>query len=557
MQFAILFSPITRVYNLRFLLVLTVAALVYWIIQLGPDALFGFEYGTFLAGIVSSAVIILHQVICVFTWRIRGLAAIDLAMLAIEIGMVGYLVHWAYWIPADTLVKASLLGLLITEFVILVLSGLFRSATVLKSKDKFFHQQFYFLGGCTPVHPPYRPLSILLNRSLSRPLIRGESTLIIFSRSVILSCVVLGATAFAIYTILVMPMFTSQPYLKNIGDFIGIDPQENATLFLLGISTDPFRGNEIVDITDDEIQARIRGKRLWLCNLSETDFRRVGAVWVWLQQEAPPLILLRNSKLFGQLFWTERRDIKYRSWSISPVCWISHGTDLLLTLNQSYNRHGYQKLRHGNRIPQIRQRPISPVDVDELPGPDEGPPGNRGCHTLSGIARLVVLGFVNGAFALTFGANVLYFAFGECQPDILMGTDSTTARRPLSALGLCIYSSAVRWFANGTRTFLPFIPRVVSPVLGQPASLHSSENVLWMLEMTRVRSRESQRPGSSTVPETLTSTGGEMREANRRTLHPSPNPSFTSRESEYLLGAGYRLDDIPFPPTDADVPLLG
>lgn len=69
MQFAILFSPITRVYNLRFLLVLTVAALVYWIIQLvssGPDALFEFEYGTFLAvilGIVSSAVIILHQVI--------------------------------------------------------------------------------------------------------------------------------------------------------------------------------------------------------------------------------------------------------------------------------------------------------------------------------------------------------------------------------------------------------------------------------------------------------------------------------------------------------------
>jgi hypothetical protein len=35
---------------------------------------------------------------------------------------------------------------------------------------------------------------------------------------------------------------------------------------------------------------------------------------------------------------------------------------------------------------------------------------------LSGIAAFGGFwAFVNGAFALTFGANVLYFAFGECQ----------------------------------------------------------------------------------------------------------------------------------------------
>jgi hypothetical protein len=94
---------------------------------------------------------------------------------------------------------------------------------------------------------------------------------------------------------------------------------------------------------------------------------------------------------------------------------------------------------------------------------------------------------------------------------------------------------------SGSAGIVAFIRERLVDVGDDPRSDHESPNDL-----------EAQ-----TVPETLTSTGGEMREANRRTLHPSPNPSFTSRESEYLLGAGYRLDDIPFPSTDADVALAG
>ncbi|KAJ7896151.1 hypothetical protein B0H13DRAFT_1885332 [Mycena leptocephala] len=215
MQFPVLFSPTARVYNLRFLLVVTVANLIYFVIvlvSLRPQFEFQYDSGVAL-WIVSCAVIIEHQVIGVFTWRIRGLAAIDLAMLTIEIGAVGYLVYWTGWWP---------FGLPITQLLALMVSALFRCGTILKSKDKFFHQQFYFLGGCTPVHPPYEALSILLNRSLSRPLVR----------SMILSCVVLGATAFAIYTILIIPLVISQPYLKNMNDFTGIDPQLNATITL-------------------------------------------------------------------------------------------------------------------------------------------------------------------------------------------------------------------------------------------------------------------------------------------------------------------------------------
>jgi hypothetical protein len=65
---------------------------------------------------------------------------------------------------------------LIMQLVALALSALFRLATILKSKDKFFRQRLYFLGGCTPADPPYRALSILLNRSLSRPLVRYALT---------------------------------------------------------------------------------------------------------------------------------------------------------------------------------------------------------------------------------------------------------------------------------------------------------------------------------------------------------------------------------------------
>jgi hypothetical protein len=179
---------------------------------------------------------------------------------------------------------------------------------------------------------------------------------------------------------------------------------------------------------------------------------------------------------------------------------------------------------------------------------------------LSGIAAFGGFWtFVNGTFALIFGANVLYFAYGKflACPDVL-GLTPIPARRPLSALGIVhIFQrrSLVRqWHedfptlhsegglpGSGSAGIIAFIRERLVDVGDDPRSNHESPNDL-----------EAQ-----TVPETLTSTGGEMREANHRTLHRSPDPSFTSRESEYLLGAGYRLDDVPFPSTDAHVALAG
>jgi hypothetical protein len=57
---------------------------------------------------------------------------------------------------------------------------------------------------------------------------------------------------------------------------------------------------------------------------------------------------------------------------------------------------------------------------------------------LSGIATFGGFWtFVNGAFALFFGANVVYFIFGNWNPlRSAIDSDDSTGRRPLSVLGV-------------------------------------------------------------------------------------------------------------------------
>ncbi|KAJ7821977.1 hypothetical protein B0H13DRAFT_1920399 [Mycena leptocephala] len=440
MLYTILFSPTARVYNLRFLLVVTATTLVY--ISVGPLRVTFQSNPAIQLWLVSCAVIIVHLVISVFAWRIHGLATIDLAVLIIEIGAVGYPVYWFM----GTLFG----GLPIMQFLALLLSALFRFATVLESKDKFFHQRFYFLGGCTPIF-----------------IGRGEATVIIFARSVILSCVVLSATAFAIYTILVIPMFISQPYFKLLKyreNFSGIDPQQYASVAVTAFSTDLLRE---IYLTDDEIQAYSNGNTI-----------------------CP---------------------------SISGHIQCPYQWEMLQTLS-------------------ISVKPIS----DEI-----------GAHSSNAIASNIT------SFTLTNSPEPIWVLQETVDATPLSGI-ATFARRPLSALGIVhIFqrrSLVHQWNedfptlhsegglpGSGSAGIVAFIRERLVDVGDDPQSNHESPNDL-----------EAQ-----TVPETLASTGGEMREANRRMLHRSPDPSFTSREPEYLLGAGYRLDDVPFPSTDADVAPAG
>ncbi|KAJ7844488.1 hypothetical protein B0H13DRAFT_1908878 [Mycena leptocephala] len=538
MQCTTLFSPTARVYNLRFLLVINVATLVCFVIlasafksdlqldlRFDPGVIIPFARGISF-GLTSCAVIPVHQVIVLFAWRIRGLAAIDLAILTMETGVIGYLVRW-YWI------ETPLFEFLIMQLVALALSALFRLATILKSKDKFFRQRFYFLGGCTPVDPPYRALSILLNRSLSRPLVRGESTVIIFARTLRQDYIPPpDSVNSVIYPFENATVSLAELYGATLGDvYIG-----NGEIQVYS------NGNTIcpaADLYAGEFQCPYGWANVRTLTISITLPSDMSGVDVTIHgYEYPSTPVLRGSNLFGVLTWTERREIQHNSrWSISPsykTSWIPEITAL----------QPYPSYTTPSDITTLTlsNRPLYPTRLLQE---------TVDTTVLSGIANFGGFwSFVNGAFTLIFGANVL-----PLTPRL--------ARRPLSALGFVhIFQrrSLVRqWHedfpALHSEGGLPgseeagivaFIRERLVDVGDDPRLNHESPNDL-----------EAQT-GSETLGSTgATDVDGEMREENQRTLHHAPDSSLTSRGSEYLVGAGYRLDDVPFPSMDTDVALTG
>jgi hypothetical protein len=112
----------------------------------------------------------------------RGLAAIDLSVVVIELGcehrrLLFFFVHISMLIPA-VFVMIFIIRIFdpvyIPSLVLLFFALVFRIATVVKTKELLLTQRLAFLGGCTQTNPPYTPQSILLNRSLARPLVRYE-----------------------------------------------------------------------------------------------------------------------------------------------------------------------------------------------------------------------------------------------------------------------------------------------------------------------------------------------------------------------------------------------
>ncbi|KAJ7891936.1 hypothetical protein B0H14DRAFT_2687709 [Mycena olivaceomarginata] len=132
--------------------------------------------------------VLLHRI---FKWRMRCLALLDLVVVVIE--MAG-----CCFIAFELLPIAPL--------ILLFLSLLFRIATVIKTKEGILTQRLAFLGCCAESKPPYTVLTILLNRSLARPLVRGVSRYIIFARAFVLSAIGMGVPAFGIYATIIMPL---------------------------------------------------------------------------------------------------------------------------------------------------------------------------------------------------------------------------------------------------------------------------------------------------------------------------------------------------------------
>ncbi|KAF7351799.1 hypothetical protein MSAN_01613400 [Mycena sanguinolenta] len=194
---SILLNPSARVYNLRFLLLATIPIIVlalrsvlYAGLRQNAISVIGFATGIIIWG---------HHLFAIFHWKLHGLAVVDLAMIVIEIAGLVYLT--SNTVAAYGGLDVFLLSL-IAPLPFLFFSLLFRSATVLKTKEKLLAQQFIF---CAKANPPYTVASILLNRALARPLVRGESKYIVIARAVILSAIGVGVPAFGIYVTMVEP----------------------------------------------------------------------------------------------------------------------------------------------------------------------------------------------------------------------------------------------------------------------------------------------------------------------------------------------------------------
>ncbi|KAJ6473494.1 hypothetical protein DFH09DRAFT_1218872 [Mycena vulgaris] len=409
---AALFNPSLRVYNLRLLL---------------------------LANIVAVAL--------VFRWPIRGLAALDLALVAIELGVEGYLC-------------LDFLGLwLVPLLIALAMSAVFRIATIVNSKGGLWSQQFEFLGCCMRTQPAYTPLTILLTRTLRRPLVRcvshysdPESRFIIFARALVLTCIALGVPAFGLYMIFVKPL-SAQVYartstiIRSLDSAMGDEAYSgSATIYL-----NPFYDYDVYNDAFADLAETIRISG-WLNDIEELDCPvtrtstgfeaqctqssfvmitnlsisiaippEIGGVYVriaqgyvpsdalgglWLLEPTP---LLPGSHLFGLLFWTRREIIPTLAWGLQSPSVMFYSSRVVAL--QPYPS---------------RDTPRSNIATLTLVQPLNGL-GTIMQDTVdvSPLSALATFGgfwtFVNGAFALVFGANVVYFGFGW---------------RPLSALGI-------------------------------------------------------------------------------------------------------------------------
>ncbi|KAJ7764925.1 hypothetical protein B0H16DRAFT_1687645 [Mycena metata] len=450
MRLSFLFNPIFRVWNFRLLLLGTLSLIVVEATQLQYDA----DGGHVLLGGLS--LMFIHHILAVLEWSFRGLASLELGLHVLEsLGLVAYILHYSDLTPV----------IIAPE---LALSAVFRLVTILESSPKLFRQRLAFLGGCMPAYPPYTPTRILLNRSIARPLVRSESRPILFVRAVVIVCIGLGVPLFAFYYVVFLPVQT-QIYSRYVSPFQffgappGYDftPPGNASLLvqLYGSNSHAsdlatfiqmkiqFAVDSDVNVSVQEVSCQTFSVMSNGGNLIQCPHQWVNVLNMTISVSLPPgttgvyvvpvqgalpgpnnrdiladwladfqntlnfALLFGGSRLAGTFSWTKTNMIGSRGWDLlSPPTLTVYTSEI----------HGLQPYpAEGTSDPStitltlvqsqtllVKKLFIDTADATVL----------NGVSTFGGFWT-----FLNGAFALFFGANILYFAFG---------------RRPLSALGL-------------------------------------------------------------------------------------------------------------------------
>ncbi|KAJ7187016.1 hypothetical protein C8R46DRAFT_1274006 [Mycena filopes] len=162
LRLSILFNAVFRVWTLRFLL----GSMPFLIIWALLHQNFAWSLLTCLA--------IVHHFLAVLQWPITSSAIIDLVLTLLEFAGVLYIGHLLLQESDQTFNNIPWLPGSILMVITLMFSIIFRTATIAKSPEPFLRQHLEFLGGCTPLYPPYTPARILLNRSIARPLFRCD-----------------------------------------------------------------------------------------------------------------------------------------------------------------------------------------------------------------------------------------------------------------------------------------------------------------------------------------------------------------------------------------------
>ncbi|KAJ7025142.1 hypothetical protein C8F04DRAFT_1191708 [Mycena alexandri] len=425
-----LFNPLVRVWSLRLFVVWT-------IILLGTSTYVGLMcmssvsfYPTPFGIRLGTAVFL---VLPPEVTSQRCLAIIDLVLNLLEITGVSYIIHiysepdlvevFIFALDGLSLFSAPRLYPIafIVELAGLIFLALFRIATIVKSDQKVFRQQVEFLGACSPVYPPYTPLRIFLNRSMTRPLMRGEFQPILLLRAVIIWCITLGLPAFALYTVVFKPL-TPHVYTQYLSPFSDSsfhqEASGNVTLLLTTLG----------DYNASDVQVEFFTWDGSACDtIHDTTSRTISALQIPFG--TPPILvtpvqsnldadiltsgvgvpLFPGSHLGAVFTWTQTDIISSVTWGVSNRLTAVFTPDIV----------GLQPFQNpwpvGPNVATLTLVQVTSVATRHLVDAADA-------TVLSGIATFGGFWtFLNGAFSLFFGANVLYFALG---------------RRPLSALGI-------------------------------------------------------------------------------------------------------------------------
>ncbi|KAF7327321.1 Short-chain dehydrogenase/reductase family protein [Mycena kentingensis (nom. inval.)] len=437
----ILFSARARVYNLRMLLVSDVF-LLYFLATIFRQISYN-ETNRHLgiAGMAACAGILLHNLLAVLPWpKHRGLKIVFAVFDAmINVGEITG-VSWAVSFEAPTLfpiptgdINIVPVLMLLTLLTTLCIALIFRVASLVHWRE------LGLLGGCHAVHPPYNKMGILLNRSIMRPLVRGEPLWIIILRALVITAVGIGIPAFAIYNIVVLPSQTDitvttllltpantgtskfQDCLFNDtapaykfsfepgpgSSFSGSNFSASELSKSVRITTSPAKLGELCRLVDNDLGSEV----ILSCPFDWEEVRQmtiettipepilvtpliwssrglnpVGPIGVDYFADSRDVMILPSSRRFGRLGWTARLLAK----SPTEWIWIPKIHDLQSDVTAAAAATTAQEVISNSVI--------------------------LGIINLGGFWT-----FVDGLFALMFGANVVYFAFG---------------RRPLSALGI-------------------------------------------------------------------------------------------------------------------------